>query len=383
VRRGSLLRGPARLLRKGECDVVPADEEPTNSNSSGGSTGKPRPPAEDSSPASTPNDAATPSSTPSDGGNLSAKRSRPYLLPIVAVLVIVVVLLALTFGGVIPGLFGGSKSTSPPTATLSYSQAASVAKTTADSSGGPWSVFSGGAVELASPFVVPGAVFTDLSANLSAYGCVVTWEGNVITAGLSIPATPSTAATGDANFWLFLLTTAGGTIQVVTVSNGTGSGLVQLGGIVCELIGQELQPLNESILGSTQSVSIANAAGGSAFLASYPLAIRAWGVVGVAPDLNLSQSLWAVAYTTCPATGTEPTGPQPMFNATIDALTGKVLTSGTSNVTCGSLSLPPHSLSQGLTPASDRNFATGASVMSRLNALAFPFVPPPDEGGFH
>jgi hypothetical protein len=242
-------------------------------------------------------------------------------------------------------LFGNSKSSGPAATTLSYSQAAGVAKSTADTSGGAWSIFSGAAVELPAPLVIPGAVFTDLSANLSAYGCVVTWEGNVVTNGLAIPATPSTATAGEANFWLFLLTTSSGSIQLVTVSNGTGSDLVLVGGLVCELLGQELQPLNESILSSTQSVSIANTAGGSAFLTSYPQSIRLWGVAGVAPNLNLSESIWAVAYTTCPVSGTEPPGPQPTFNATINAMTGEVLTSGESNVTCGSLSLPALSLS--------------------------------------
>jgi hypothetical protein len=324
---------------------VPADEESSNSNNSGGTPGTTRRPSESPAPESPSREADSQPRATSEGGSLSSKRSRPYLLPIIAILAIVIVLLALTFGGVIPGLFTSSKSSGPAAATLSYAQAAGVAKTTADSTGGPWSVFSGGAVELPAPYVVPGAVFTDLSANLSAYGCVVTWEGNVVTAGLSIPATPSNAATGEANFWLFLLTTTSGSIQGVTVSNGTGNGLVLIGGLVCELLGQELQPLNESILSSTQSVSIANTAGGSAFLASYPQSIRAWGVAGIAPRLNLSVSEWAVAYTTCPTSGTEPTAPQPMFNATINAMTGEVLTSGETNVTCGSLNIPPVSLS--------------------------------------
>ncbi|MFZ1023654.1 MAG: hypothetical protein WAN87_05925 [Thermoplasmata archaeon] len=339
-----------------------ADDEPHISKSSGPASGTPQPPAEDPTAGSPANEASSQAPAAPGGGALSSKRSRPYLLPVIAVLAVVVVVLGLMLGGVIPGFFGNSKSSSPTPATLSYSQAAGVAKATADGSGGPWLVFSGAAVELPSPFVVPGAVFTDLSANLSAYGCVVTWEGNVITSGLSIPGTPSTAATGEANFWLFLLTTSSGSIQVVTVSNGTGSGLVLVGGLVCELIGEELQPLNESILSSSQSVSIANTAGGSAFLATHPQAIRAWGVAGIAPHLNLSESVWAVVYTTCPASGTEPTSPQPAFNATINAMTGHVLTSGTTNVTCGSLSLSPLSLSQAM--------ASGVDVPSSSVPLA-------------
>ncbi len=316
-----------------------ADEEPASPNSSGRSNSSE---ASNSEPHRTGSESdQTPTSSPArdEGAGLSSKRSRPYLLPVVAVLAVAAVLIALMFGGVIPGFLGPAKSSSSTPSSLDYTQAASVAKSTSDNSGGSWSVFSGAAVGLASTVTIPGALFTDLSANLTTYGCDVSWAGNVVTDGLAIPATPSTAAQGNANFWFFVLTATSGALQVVTVSNGTGAILVTLTGLVCALLGEELHAAGANSLDSPQAIAVANAHGGATFLASHPQAARTWALTGTASALNLTQSDWNVVYTMCPTSGDEPAAPEPSFNATLSATSGAVLSSQTTNVTCGSFSL--------------------------------------------
>ena len=248
------------------------------------------------------------------------------------------VLIALMFGGVIPG-FRAAKSSSSTPSPLDYTQAASVAKSTSDNSGGSWSVFSVAAVEASLDGHDPGGIVYRPVGQFDHVWlrCELGRECRDRWARDSRDAVHRRS--GECEF----------RVLRTHRDQWSPSGrhgveryrriLVTLTGLVCALLGEELHAAGANSLDSPQAIAVANAHGGATFLASHPQAARTWALTGTASALNLTQSDWNVVYTMCPTSGDEPAAPKPSFNATLSATSGAVLSSQTTNVTCGSFSL--------------------------------------------
>jgi hypothetical protein len=264
-----------------------------------------------------------------------APGSGRYVAPAVIVgIAVVAVVLGLALSGVLP-FFGAHGSPTP--ATLSYGQASQVAESTAYGyGGGSWTPVAAAGSAVGTPSEIPGTSFAELSANISKVaGCVVTWYGSVIRDGLPVPATPVSAGTGDANFWIFTLTSPNGTILVVSIADGQGTILAAITGFVCAIASGDLHGIPAASVSSATAVAIANDHGGSAFLTTYPKATRSWSLVGTVTYNGTTRgNYWGVVYSTCPMVAPFPTSPQPVFDAALNATTGAVIVAHAGNTTC-------------------------------------------------
>lgn len=283
--------------------------------------------------------------TPAGAGRPHRRR----ILPVVgAVVVAVAIVVALAAAGVLS--FGSKPSSSPP-ADETFAEASAVATSASGSvAGGPWYGVLGAA--LVTPFAVlePAA---NLTAVLSFLNCTSHWISGE-PSNVAIPATPASAALGTAAFWSFVLKNATNVLLLETVAQGSASALVTLNGSTCSEGAGYLDSFGGGMQDSPKIVAAANAAGGSAFLATYPNATEFWGVSGgVTYGVLTTSPEWFLEYTSCslPAGANEEGA---VFNATVGGTSATVTnhTSGEADCALTGASLPSLARPSGPPPVS-------------------------------
>jgi hypothetical protein len=241
----------------------------------------------------------------------------------------------------------GPLGTSPPdtvrfssrpsagTVSLPYSTAASrMINASAGYDGVVWNVSEGYGYRSSWPLVSPLASFT----NPTQFGCVLSWIGPA-PSNVTFPATPSSATSGTAAAYEFLLTSEGAPSIVLEggVLNGTAALWFTLSGYQCAnnlgpTAGEATPPA--SALDSPRAVSVADQAGGSQFLRAYPDALREWvlfgpqGAVGTDGVAVSNPAIWGLFYES-PGCFAATGGAGAEFEAVVDATTGALFTNRT------------------------------------------------------
>jgi hypothetical protein len=256
------------------------------------------------------------------------RRRRAVLIGAVVVVAALVVVAGLFVGGFLTS----SKSSAAPGPYETFDQATPTGTQAASGvAGGPW------LVALATAVVIPTPVFvqpTNLSnsTELSSLHCTLTWIASP-TEAILIPATPASAPAGSSAFWVFGLRNASGAIAFTTVTSGTAAPLLVASGSGCESVTSHLEAIG-SIVDSPAAVAAAGASGGTSFLAAHPNATRIWTVNGgIEVYYITSQPTWSIVDTTC-VLPTPLTASGTTFNATVNAITGKVSASGNTSGSC-------------------------------------------------
>jgi hypothetical protein len=116
------------------------------------------------------------------------------------------------------------------------------------------------------------------------------------------PATPSNASAGDVSLWVIASENLSGDVLITLVTASpseitTYNGIIVTGRCTSTFDGGGAIP--SSVVDTPAVVASANIAGGSKFLADYPVATV---------DLTLLSPYWVVEYSTCPAYATTGTG---------------------------------------------------------------------------
>ncbi len=198
-----------------------------------------------------------------------------------------------------------------------------------------WNVTSGDGVAISTALTIPTAVFENPQV-----GCRLAPVGSP-PASLSVPATPSSASPGTANFYELVLNSSGApnTTLFAVVTDAAATLLFTSTGSACtqSFSFQVGAVVSHPTLDSTTAASLANLAGGSTFLQMYPGAQRYWfpspSVESVvAGNLTLAPSIWNVGYQSPCNASTAYVGSS--FDAMIDGATGAVLSNATGTLSC-------------------------------------------------
>jgi hypothetical protein len=266
----------------------------------------------------------------------SAPSRRPWVLPVLAVVVVAILVVAGLFAtGIVR--FGGASSASATYET--FSQAESTAQSGAGAvSGAPWFAVLGAAISTPVAVLEPA---TNLSSILAITNCTFVWP-NGKPSNVAIPATGPSAQTGAAAYWTFALKNASNVLLLESVSDGTASALLTASGGECtQLIGL-LGSFPAGVVDSPAVISAANQVGGSAFLSAYPNATQVWGAIAGISYLGISSSPdWYVEYTSCGLSASVDENGS-FFNATVGGTSGVVI--GHSNGTAGCAPMIPGGL---------------------------------------
>jgi len=251
----------------------------------------------------------------------------------VAAAVVLLVLVGLAFAGALPGL-----SAPAPPSSVAYSDARTLATDAiANVAGGPWSLTLAGGIASTS------AETLNLTSAAAATGCTVDLApgGN---GSLSLPPLDASAPDGTAPAWVFAFDGSGGTVAVVTVLDGRAERLATISGTACTSALGLVSPIPSDVVDSTAAMEAADAAGGSAFQASYQSVSEFMGITGgiSLPGFAVPAS-WTIELLACGGTGGGGgVVPIPgavlsgaLFNATVDAESGAVLAESSTPVPCG------------------------------------------------
>jgi hypothetical protein len=241
----------------------------------------------------------------------------------VGVAVAVVVLVVVFVAG--PALTG-SGAVGP---ILPYSGARPVAdRTVAGFEGGGWSLLFAAGLVSSTAVTIPES--TTALSNLSCTFVPVSPHAN-----LSVPAYAGNRSAGLAPAWEFGYGSLANGIALVSVIDGQGVVVGTLTGGECGAV-SVLPSVPGTVIDSSRAAAAAEPYA-RAFLAANPNASAAFGLGPAAFFGGSSLSFeWVVLYSTCSANGpASQTGSE--FNATVNALTGAVLTTHTaSGVSCES-----------------------------------------------
>lgn len=214
-----------------------------------------------------------------------------------AIVVLVVVVLVLA-GLVATGVWPQSHTSS--TRSVTYSAASALAEAAAGAVyGGSWLPVYATALNSRSSQVRPF-----IGDNGDEYGCA--FQPPSSSRNVTIPAASGNISAGSSLYWLFALRNTTGAILAVSVIGGTAA-VFGLGNFGCQIkwwpvvggAGSEIPP---SMIDSSTAMTLADAAGGTAFLHEYPYANVTMQLVG-----NTTQNLrpvlpphWLLSYSTCP-----------------------------------------------------------------------------------
>jgi len=300
-----------------------------------------------------------------------------------AVVAIAVVVVA---AAVVGGLFAtgtlhlssaSSKSTGSPSggsgAGESYSAAASAAAPTVSSvSGGPWTLAGGTGVVIASSVTVSSA---ELNATAAGGGCKPQLLAGA-SAITTIPATTSSASSGDSDAWVVWYVDASYQVLEVAVFGGVATPVLTLsvyGGCASTLTGIALP---SSYVDSPSAAATAYKDGGSAWIGAWPnydmTEILVPGATVTVDDKPTSlPSTWEVSYTTCDlgsGTGATLGGQMPAeYTVSINASSGAFIRGYNSTTACPSSEAPAvgtHAVALG-SPASPLGVDPGAILAAR------------------
>jgi len=252
----------------------------------------------------------------------------------VAVAVAIAVLLVVVF--IVPSLTGSTGSSPGGTGTvLTYSGARPFADHAVSGfQGGGWTLL------LAAGLV--SAVSESVPVNTTALGnisCVFTPA--VLLTSLTLPGYSGNRSSGAAPAWEFVYRNSEDTIALVSVIEGQGTVLGTLTGLECLLFSQLFTPIPGNVIDSSKAAGAVEPEA-HAFLSAHPNASAEYALVGgysiggrhPGPD-------WAVSYNTCSLSPTA-SGNGVEFNATVNATTGRVVSTNTTvGVSCGSGTVPP------------------------------------------
>ena len=300
------------------------------------------------------------------------RRRSPLVIGVVVGVVIVVLLLVF----LLPPLLSPSSSPGSGGA-LTYSQARPVAdRAMSGYAGGGWSaIFAAG---LQSPVPV------STSLNLTGIGganCTFTPASSGPTA-LTLPAFTGNHTQGAAPTWEFgYENTARNVTTLVTVENGGATILGSFSSGFCATFFALITPVPSSVIDSSQAAA-AVATQAQPFLSQYPNASGLLGLTGgISFGILSLPPEWTVQYSTCPLNTSSVGLSGTTFNATVNALTGKVLYSQTASAACGStttgstplgsaLTFGPESTAQNATAWTYNYTVTSASAGLTFSDLA-------------
>jgi hypothetical protein len=164
-----------------------------------------------------------------------------------------------------------------------------------------------------------------------------------VSGNITISAIPGNRSSGSDSAWVFAFRNGAGDLALASVVGGRGLVLGSLSGSTCASAFGLLSALPSSVIDSSQAAS-AVAPFASAFLAAHPNATALDTIIGGFSFLGLAIGPeWSIEYSTCaPTTATGTMGA--VFNATVDAVNGTVISSHTTtSVVCssGTKSSPP------------------------------------------
>jgi hypothetical protein len=282
---------------------------------------------------------------------------------VVVVVVLALVVLAIAFDGLIPGVHvpgGKGGAGAGPSGAVPFSVARVDAVQAASSAhGGPWSVALAAAIDSVTPFKVPALA----SSNLSGSGCAYTPGPAAGT--ISVGASTGGIGSGASPFWLFELSNSSAAVLLVLVQNGSAAIYGSLSGSSCESGLASSSTLPSTVIDSSTAIQDANSAGGAAFLSAHPDANASLGIVSESASSFLTlPATWAIIYSDCSVTASASTRGQE-FVALIGAVNGTLETADTTTTTCTSLltALPKIGVAEP-TPLSDA-LSIGASSAAR------------------
>lgn len=236
------------------------------------------------------------------------------------VILLLVAVLAGAFG---PSSNGGAASSSGP---MTFKQARPIAKSTiAGYQGGGWALLFAAGYAVNESYTLP---VNESASALSSSSCTFTTAPG-IPASLTLPAITGNLSSGVASAWMFAYRNGSGNLSLVEVASGHGTILGTLSGSCTTFLGL-LSTVPQNVIDSSQAAAAVSALPGAiAFRSTYPNASTFFGILGGVSFLGQSLgSQWTVEYTTCsPAAPSGATGAT--FNATVNALTGTVISSQT------------------------------------------------------
>ena len=250
-----------------------------------------------------------------------------------AVAIAVAVLLVAVF--VLPSFGGSGSNSGNANPALTYAGARPVADRTASGfAGGGWTLLV--AFGLVSATTVPAPANTTAFGNLT--GCMLTPETNFT--GLSLPAFSGNRSAGTAPAWEFGYRNSSNTLAIVSVINGEGLVLATLTGTECSFFVGALSPVPSDVINSSAAAAAVEPEA-SAFLSAHPNASAEFALIGGISLLGRGIGPeWSILYNTC-ALGPTATGTGEGFNATVNALSGKVLGFNTTlNESCSGSTTP-------------------------------------------
>lgn len=272
---------------------------------------------------STPEIASVPPPPPTS----PAPRSRKRLYLGAAIAVVIAVLLVIFL--VVPMLTGSSSGGSA--AVLTYSGARPVADhAAAGFQGGGWTALF--AIGLVSATNESYPANTTALGNITS-GCTYTPVADI--SSLTLPGFAGNRSLGKAPAWEFGYRNATDALAIVSVIDGQGTVLATLSGLECSFYAQLFTPIPGNVIDSSQAAAAVRPMA-AAFLTEYPNASAEFGLIGGISFLgHAAPAEWSVIYNTC-ALSSSATGTGDQFNATVNALTGQVVSTNTSSdVSCG------------------------------------------------
>lgn len=249
----------------------------------------------------------------------------------VAVVAVAAVLLLVFL--VVP-LLPGSGSTTSAAAVLTYSGARPVANQAVSGfDGGGWTLLVAAGIVTATSEPIP--------VNETALGnsTTCTYTPVASLSDLTIPGFTGNRSAGVSPAWEFIYRNSSEALAVVSVLNGHGFVLATLTGADCAIFAELFTPIPGDVIDSSQAAADVEPLA-AAFLSANPNASAEFGLIGGTVALfghGLGPE-WSIMYSTC-ALSPSATGTGSEFNATVNALTGKVLGANTTTgVSCNSSS---------------------------------------------
>jgi hypothetical protein len=174
---------------------------------------------------------------------------------------------------------------------LTYSVASAEATEAADARGGTWGVVY--AVGLNDPSSLSRPFIGDNGGSHCSFQPLSS-SGNV-----TIPRASGNVSAGGSPYWAFVLRNTSGAILGVSVTSGSAS-VFGTGNLQCQLHwGTPLETLPASTMNSTTAMTLANAAGGSAYLRNNTTASVTMEVEANVTGERGNSPTWTITYSTC------------------------------------------------------------------------------------
>jgi hypothetical protein len=227
----------------------------------------------------------------SSSGKVPPRGQRPWLLPVIAVMVIVMVVIAALFA---LGLFRASSGngTSSSTSTPDYSAAQSTSKSIANhQSGGPWKLYSVYGLAPAFPFnvTINATWFTGNSS------CTPPHLGIANGSTITISEFSGNPSSGEASFWLFDFLNSSGGWLIAIEDGGDAYALVTVS-CSSEVMAYATLLSYPTSLSSASAAAAAWANGGSSFAKTHPGIFEAF-ILPVPTSVNIhnEQPPWTIS----------------------------------------------------------------------------------------